>query len=159
MVSLPNLAWNLRGRGITNHHLRHDTLDIHSIEHSTVDTAHIGDITYAICKVKSRPYCGSTWAQHEQCGTAEGTGYTAGTGHTAQPHGAHSQEWPGPHGDPHTVGNGFGNGKLLATGRSVFLPYGCRTGRATVKYPGYRKNAQRNITHPMPAPRPCRVLR
>ena len=26
-------------------------------------------------------------------------------GHTAQPHGAHSQEWPGPHCDPHTVGD------------------------------------------------------
>ena len=33
----------------------------------------------------------------------QGTGYTAQ--HTAQPHGAHSQEWPGPHCDPHTVGD------------------------------------------------------
>ena len=63
--------------------------------------------------MKSRPYCGSTWAQHEQCGTAEGTGYTAGTGHTAQPHGAHSQEWLEPHHDPHVVGNGFGNEKTF----------------------------------------------
>jgi hypothetical protein len=31
-----------------------------------------------------------------------------------------------------------------------FLPYGCRSGRAMVKYPGYRKNAQRYITQPMP---------
>jgi len=40
---------------ITNLRLRHDTLDQHSIGDSTVDTAHIGDITYAVCKVKSRP--------------------------------------------------------------------------------------------------------
>ena len=31
--------------------------------------------------------------------------------HTAQPHGAHDQEWHTPSHDPHTVGNGFGNEK------------------------------------------------
>ena len=45
-------------------------------------------------------------------------GYTAQ--HTAQPHGAHSQEWPEPHRDPHTVGNGFGNGKYLTMVACIF---------------------------------------
>ena len=35
------------------------------------------------------------------------------------------------------VGLGKGKGKDPATGRSVFFEHGCRTGRATVKYPGY----------------------
>ena len=43
-------------------------------------------------------------------GRTRATGSTAQ--HTAQPHGAHSQEWPEPHGDPHTVGLGFGFGKI-----------------------------------------------
>ena len=42
-------------------------------------------------------------------GRSYATGYTAQ--HTAQSHGAHSQEWPEPHLDPHTVGLGFGFGK------------------------------------------------
>ena len=49
----------------------------------------------------------------------QGTGYTAQ--HTAQPHGAHSQEWLGPHHDPHTVGNGFGNEKTFDPAGMCFL--------------------------------------
>jgi hypothetical protein len=44
-----------------------------------------------------------------------------------------------------------GKGKLLTMVALYFLPYGCRSGRAMVKYPGYRKNAQHYITQPMPA--------
>ena len=47
--------------------------------------------------------------------------HTAGTGYTAQPHGAHSQEWLGPHHDPHVVGNGFGNEKTFDPAGMCFL--------------------------------------
>ena len=52
----------------------------------------------------------------------QGTGYTAQ--HTAQPHGAHSQEWLEPHCDPHTVGNGFGNEKTSDPVGMCFLTRG-----------------------------------
>ena len=52
-----------------------------------------------------------TVAQHGHSHTA-GAGPTAQQCGTAQPHGAHSQEWPTPSHDPHTVGLGFGNEKI-----------------------------------------------
>ena len=52
----------------------------------------------------------------------QGTGYTAQ--HTAQPHGAHSQEWHTPSHDPHTVGNGFGNEKTFDPAGMCFLTRG-----------------------------------
>ena len=106
-------------------------------------------------------------AQHEQWGTAwhSHTAWVDRTPNTprwslicdrvhststAQSHGAHSHEWLEPHCDPRWVGNGFGNEKISDHGRSVFFEHGCRTGRAMVKYPGYRKNAHTQNTRPMP---------
>ena len=55
-------------------------------------------------------------------GRSYATGYTAQ--HTAQSHGAHSQEWPEPHGDPDTVGLGFGFGKISDPAGMCFLTRG-----------------------------------
>jgi len=36
-------------------------------------------------------------------------------------------------------------------------PYGGKTGMAMIKYPLYKKNNSRNITHRIPAPKPCQT--
>ena len=50
------------------------------------------------------------------------TGYTAQ--HTAQSHGAHSQEWHEPSHDPHRVGRGFGNEEISDPAGMCFLTRG-----------------------------------
>ena len=56
---------------------------------------------------------------------------------------------------PHTVGMQKEKKKKPDHGRTAFYEHGGRTGMAMLKYPRIQKNAQRYITHPMPASRPC----
>ena len=82
----------------------------------------------------------SSVAQHSTVGTARTIwgGRHGGTRHTGRRHWKEKKEKPD-------------------HGRTAFYEHGGRTGMAMLKYPRIQKNAQRYITHPMPASGPCPV--
>ena len=82
-------------------HTQHRAQHSRTQWHSTSNVAQHGTVTQH----------GLIAHQTHQGGRLYATGHTAQ--HTAQSHGAHSQEWHTPSHDPHTVGNGFGNEKIF----------------------------------------------